>query len=111
NIAGEFISAFSATTVAEVEAPFAIAGTLKNFYLRTSGAQPGTGSLVFTIYKNGSSTALTFTISAGAAAGTFSDTSHTVSVSAGDRMAIQAVNNATSSSANIAGWSMEFDPT
>jgi hypothetical protein len=51
------------------------------------------------VRKNGANTAVTVTIAASAAAGTFSDTTNTVSVAAGDRLSLQVQNNAASGTA------------
>lgn len=81
-----------------------IAFTMSKFYITTLTSQPGTGSLVLTMRKNGSSQSLTVTIAAGAAAGVFSDTSNSFSVAAGDLLTLQVVNNASSASAQLVGW-------
>lgn len=79
-----------------------VAGTVKNLYVVTSTAQPAGGSQVCTARKNGASTALTTTIAASAAAGTFSDTTNSFSVAAGDKLGLQVVNNsATGTAATI----------
>lgn len=60
------------------------AGTMQNMRVLLTVA-PGVGtSYVFTLYKNGSATALTVTISGTATTG--SDTTHTVTVAAGDAL-------------------------
>jgi hypothetical protein len=69
--------------------------TAKNLYIRMTSTQTATGSAVFTIRKNAVDTALVVTITAGATAATFSNTSDTVAFSAGDRMVLKAVNNGT----------------
>jgi len=82
-------------------------GTLKNLYLRFTTAQSATGSWVFTLRKNGVSTAMTVTItSADGANVTKSDTTNTVAVTAGDRICLQAVNNATVTSGIFASLSL-----
>lgn len=80
--------------------------TLKNFYVRTSGSQPASGSHVLTILKNGVATSIVVTIAAGSAAGVFSDTTNSVSFAAGDEISIQAVNNATAISSTILSFSI-----
>jgi hypothetical protein len=85
-----------------------VAGTLKNLYIRNGTTQSGTGSIVFTLRKNGVDTAITvtFTNSDGATA-TKSDTTNTVSVAAGDLICLKAVNNAPgSASGNIVSFSI-----
>jgi hypothetical protein len=98
------------TTATETNARTAIqfAATVSNFYLRTSSSQPATGSLVFTVLKNGSATAITFTIGASAGAALYSDTTHSFTVAAGDEISIQVVNNGLVASAAIQGWSLEL---
>lgn len=80
--------------------------TVGNLYVRTQDAQPGTGALVLTVRDDGADTSLSVTISAGAAAGTFSDTSNTPSIAAGSVVSMKGVNSASSGSAFINGWSM-----
>jgi hypothetical protein len=83
--------------------------TAKNFIVRTATAQPGTGSLVLTVRKNGVDTALVITIAAGGAAGNYSNTVNSVSFAAGDRIAFRLVNNASSASAQIAPLAVEME--
>ena len=80
--------------------------TLKNFYIRTNTSQPATGSHVLTILKNGVATSIVVTIPSGSGAGVFSDTTNSVSFSAGDEISIQAVNNANANSGGIIGYSI-----
>lgn len=84
-------------------------GTIKNFYIMTSDGQPASGSLVFTLRKNGADTSIVITIAAGSAAGTYSDTSNTVSITAGDVITMQIVNNATSTAARYRFMTYEFE--
>ncbi len=77
------------------------AGVAQKLYVRTNSAQSGLGSLVVTVRKNAANTAITLTIAAGAAAGTFTDLSNTVSFAAGDLISFKIVNNAAATSANI----------
>lgn len=76
-----------------------IAGTVKNLYVLTSSTQSAAGSQVCTVRKNGANTAVTTTIAASAVAGTFSDTTNSVSVAAGDRLSLQVQNNAATGTA------------
>jgi hypothetical protein len=76
-----------------------IAGTVKNLYVLTASTQSAAGSQVCTVRKNGANTAVTTTIAANAVAGTFSDTTNSVSVAAGDRLSLQVQNNAASGTA------------
>ena len=89
--------------------PIPIAGTLKNLYVRIPGTQPASGSLVFTVMKNNSTSALTCTCSAGAAGVTISDLTHSVSVSAGDLIYLSAQNNATGVSAQVGSFNLTLE--
>lgn len=102
----------SSGTEASQQTPMPLAGTVKNLYVRTQTTQDAGGTLVITVRKNGSSQTLTLTIGAGATANTFSDTTHSFTIAAGDLLTIQLVNNSPGSgSATIAGISLEIDPT
>lgn len=65
--------------------------TVTKMTIYTSSAQPLEGSLVITLRKNGSDTALTKTIAADSAAGVYSATG-SISVAAGDYLSIKAAN-------------------
>ncbi|MCL4522639.1 MAG: hypothetical protein M1453_07765 [Acidobacteria bacterium] len=77
------------------------AGTCKGFYVRILGSQPASGSLVATLRKNGVDQAVTITIAAGSAAGTFTDTTNSFTFAAGDEISIKFVNNASVASPSI----------
>ena len=68
------------TTANTVYAVVPTAGTIKNLYVNLGTAPSFTRT--FTLYKNGSATALTFNITGSATSG--NDTSHSVAVVAGD---------------------------
>jgi len=70
------------------------AGTLRNLYVATSTAQPGTGALVATLRKNGVDTTVSLSVGAGAAAGVFSDTTHTTTVAVGGLVSVSLANTA-----------------
>jgi len=95
---------FCAFTTNSVEAArqiiVPVAGSIKNLYILTSTSQPAGGPQVCTVRKNGANTALTTTIPASAAAGTFSDTTNSVSVAAGDKLSLQ-ISSSVASSATI----------
>lgn len=75
------------------------AGTLQNLRVLLTVA-PGSGkSYTVTLYKNGSSTALTVTVSDLATTG--SDTTHTVSVAAGDKLRIEYTTSGTPTSTQM----------
>ena len=69
------------------------AGIIRNFYISTRTAQPGTGTLTLTIRKNGSDTPLQIIIPASATAAVFSDVTHSASASAGDIFTFSLVNS------------------
>jgi uncharacterized cupin superfamily protein len=73
------------------------AGTVKNFYVRQTGTQPTSGSLVCHMRKTNTATdEISITILAGTAnAQTHSDTSDSFKVAAGDFITFKFVNNAT----------------
>jgi hypothetical protein len=89
--------------------PVPLAGTLKNFYVRIPGAQPASGSLVFTVYKNNSATSMLATCAAGGTGITISDTTHTVTVAAGDLVYVSVKNNATGISAQVGVFDLAFE--
>ena len=79
----------SGTVGASADADMLIprAGTLGNLYVAISGAESGSSTFTATLYHNDSSSALTCTV--GNSVATCHDTTHTVSVSAGDLISIQ----------------------
>jgi hypothetical protein len=70
------------------------AGTLQNLYIKAS-ANTFSGTVTFTVMKNGSNTALTAQLT-GSGVTTASDTTHSVSVAAGDVLALSMVTSAGS---------------
>lgn len=99
-------SAVFAVAETERQAIIPIAGTLKNFVVRTADAQPGDGSVILTVRINGVDTGITITIAAGAAAGTFSDTTNTAAVVVGDLVSFSGVNASASNSALFWQWAI-----
>lgn len=73
-----------------VAAPIPTGGTLKSLYVALSTAMTG-GSMVITVYQNGAPTGLTVTIASGASSG--NDTTHTLTIAAGDTISYEMVNN------------------
>jgi hypothetical protein len=88
-----------------------VAGTIKNLYVLTSTTQPSTGTQVCLVRKNGANTSVTITIGANAVAGTFSDTTNSVSVSAGDKLSLQVQNNASTGGATIVSVAIIIERT
>lgn len=69
------------------------AGTIKNLYVKLGGT-PGSGNdYTFTLYQNGSPTAMTCTIADSATAA--HDTTNTVTVAAGDSISLQYIGTST----------------
>jgi len=85
--------------------------SLKNMYLmHYSTNQPASGAQVITVRKNGADTSLAITIAAGAVTSStpYSNTAHTISFVAGDKLSIRRVNNATASGGVFNGISFSM---
>lgn len=80
----EYSDSAVSTTIIEYE--FTHAVTLSLMRVRANGAGTGTGNLVYTLYKNGSPTALSATVAATAVSG--QDLANSVAFVAGDRVAL-----------------------
>lgn len=90
----------SSEIVVQVAAP--VSGIINNLYMKTTSSQPGDGGMAAIFRHSGSTTTLAATAPAGALAGTFTDTTHSFTVSAGDTIDIQLANVSSSLSATIA---------
>jgi hypothetical protein len=90
------------------QVPVPTACTFSNFYFRIYGAQPATGSLVLTLQKNAVDTSVTITIAALSAIGVYSDTTNSATFSAGDTWQLKLVQNATSGSTTLGGYSFKL---
>lgn len=101
-------NASSTESVHQMSLPFAY--TMTNLHVLTTTSQPGDGSMVCLVRKNGSTCGLTFTIAASAAAGNFADTVNTCSVAANDKVVIQCVNNsgAPAAAIQICDWTIVY---
>jgi len=94
--------------------PVNVTGTIKGLTIAMSGAQSGTGSLVFTIRKGTysagvlsmSDQTVTVTVAAGATAGVYTDNSNSFTVTGNDIVTIKVVNNASATSGTIAAVSV-----
>ena len=102
------ISGTISTLTTAYQVPLPTACTFGNFYFRIYSAQPASGSLVLTLQKNAVDTASTITIAAGSAIGNYTDNTNTVSFTAGDTWQIKIVQNATSGSTNLGGYSFKL---
>jgi hypothetical protein len=86
------------------------AGFLRNFRLYATSATPAAAGMVVTARKNGVDTAMAVTLTAGDAAGLYTDLTNIIYFDAGDYLTIKFVNGVTfpSNSATIESWSAEF---
>jgi hypothetical protein len=87
------------------------AGTMSKFCAQIgyTTPQPGDGSLVLTVRKNGADTTLVVTFPASATAPQgVCDNTHTVAVVAGDVISVRVTNNSASASAYIGPFSFFF---
>jgi hypothetical protein len=108
------ISGLTTFNATETNRHFAVpvAGTIKNFYVKMSGTQSATGTLVITIRNNATSSSVTVTVSsADGASPTKSDNVNSLSISAGDLLSIQLINNATVTSASVVSMSFIIERT
>ena len=84
---------FGTTTVSgnesqrQVASP--VAGTIKNFYLRTNNTAPATSYTTWTIRVNGVATGITLVVSGGQAAAKYSNTTNSASIAIGDEISLQ----------------------
>lgn len=97
----------SETTESEIAIPIPYSGTIKNLYVEISAAPGAAKKYDFTIMKSGSLSTVTASIS-GAVSTTSYDTTHSISVSAGDTISIRFRPNGTPTAAT-AMWGIVFD--
>ena len=81
--------------------------TITEIRVRTTNTQPSTGSLVFTLRKNGVDTTLVLTIAANSAANVFTATG-SIAIAVGDLICMKIRNNASTTSANIPQLSVVY---
>ena len=96
---GESISLVAVTNPTFVSTVVDFPFTVSLLRVTTGAAQSGTGSFVVNIYKNGGATAVSAIVTAGGAAGTYSDEVNSVSFVEGDLICLQLVNNASATAA------------
>jgi len=101
NIAGS-------TTESQVRLPLSSICTISHLYVRTTATMNASASLAVTLFKNGSSTALTLTIAGGSVAGTYSNTANSISFAAGDGWTLQYVNAGSATAAATSGQSVKI---
>lgn len=105
---------FGAATVSGAESQrqvaSPVAGTIKNFYIRTNNTSPAGGTTTFTIRVNGVATNVKITIGGSLAAGKFSDTTNSASVAVGDDISLQ-VSTSVANSPQINQYSLGIYPS
>lgn len=84
------------------------AGTFKNFYFRTNTSQHSSGSQVVSLFVDSAVTSISVTIAAGSAAGSFSDVTNSATITAGQYVCYEVINNSTQPGAAIQGISIGF---
>ena len=94
-------------TIADVDIPVTRAGILKNFYVKIMANTANTDS-IFTIYKNGSSTAITLTVGAGQT-GIFTNLINNFPVIVGDKLAVWFSRSSGTGSIRVRGFVIEFN--
>lgn len=104
------ITVRAASTESQAQFPVQFALTVSKVVVNTISPQTATGSLVFTIRKNGVDTALTVTIAAGSVAGTYTSTSDIISFAENDNASIKVTNNGTSISPIVSLISCKINP-
>jgi hypothetical protein len=93
------------STAAAAGTKLAAGGTLTNFTAGLGSGALASGSVTFTVFKNGVATAATCSISAGAS--TCADAADTVTFAAGDYIAVEIKNSAGVFLLN-AGWTAGY---
>jgi len=89
-----------------------VGGTAKGYAIQTLSAQGASGSLVFTMRKNGANTTLTVTVAAGSAATIVADNVNSFAVTKqSDLLSYQVQNNSTGTSAQIKSQSFVIEST
>ena len=96
------------TAESQVRLPLSSACTISDLYVRTTATMNASGSLAVTVFKNGSSTALTLTIAGGSAAGTYSNTANSVTFAAGDGWTLGFTNAGSATAAASSGQSVKI---
>jgi hypothetical protein len=96
------------TAESQVRLPLSSACSISDLYVRTTATMNASASLAVTLFKNGSSTALTLTIAGGSVAGTYSNTANSVSFVAGDGWTLGYTNAGSATAAATSGQSVKI---
>lgn len=85
-----------------------VAGTLKGFYVRPSGALTAANSLTITVRKNGIATALTVLLDSTSVSGTVQSLVQDVAFAANDELSIEVVAVGGSGSNKLFSYTLEY---
>jgi hypothetical protein len=96
------------TAESQVRIPTSSACTISDLYVRTTATMNASASLQVAVYKNGTITALTLTIAGGSAAGTYSNTTNSTTLSAGDGWTFGFINAGSATAAASSGQSVKI---
>jgi hypothetical protein len=96
------------TAESQVRIPTSSACTISDLYVRTTATMNALASLQVAIYKNGTITALTLTIAGSSAAGTYSNTTNSTTLSAGDGWTFGFINAGSATAAASSGQSVKI---
>jgi hypothetical protein len=96
------------TAESQVRLPVSAACTISDLYVRTTATMNASASLKVSVFKNGTITAVTLTIAGGSAAGTYSDTSNSVTFAAGDGWVLGFTNAGSVAAAASSGQSVKI---
>jgi hypothetical protein len=96
------------TAESQLRLPVSAACTISHLYVRTTATMNASASLKVSVFKNGTITAVTLTIAGGSAAGTYSDTSNSVTFAAGDGWVLGYTNAGSATAAASSGQSVKI---
>ena len=96
------------TAESQVRTPVSSNCTISDLYVRTTATMNASASLKVSVFKNGTITAVTLTIAGGSAAGTYSDTTNSVSLVAGDGFVLGFTNAGVLPAAPSSGQSVKI---
>ena len=96
------------TAESQVRLPLSSACTMSDLYVITRTTMNANASLKVSVFKNGTITAVTLTIAGGSVAGTYSDTTNSVSFVAGDGWVLGFTNAGSATAAASSGQSVKI---
>lgn len=86
-------ASFDGGSESVVSRPMSAPCTISNLRIKVQGAPVGAETFTYTLFKNGSATALTVTLTGSAVTG--SDLAHSIEYAAGDTMSLRLVTSAS----------------